>query len=55
VTEVGVQPVGEIQRRGAARQVDHLVLRRQHVDGVVQRGALELLHPLAGIGNLVAP
>ena len=32
MAEVGVHRVGEIDRRRAARQVDDLALRRQHVD-----------------------
>jgi hypothetical protein len=55
VAEVGVQAIGEVDRRRPARQVDDAALRRQHVDGVVERGALELAHPLGGVADLVAP
>ena len=50
VAEVGVQRVGEIHRRRAGRQVDHLALRREHVDGVVERRAPRL-RPVAATSS----
>ena len=55
VAEVGVQRVGEVDRRRAARQVDDLALRREDVDGVVERRLLRLLGPARPVGDLVAP
>ena len=42
VAEVGVQRVGEVDRRRARRQVDHPALRREHVDGVVDLRACSI-------------
>ena len=46
--------IRKIDGRGAHRQINHPALRRQHVDRIVQRRVLELLHPLGGIGDLVS-
>ena len=53
VANVGVQAIGEIHRRCTARQIDHAALGRQHVDGVVQGGAFELLDPVGGVGHFI--
>ena len=53
--QIAVQPVGEIDRCRTARQIDDPTLRGQHIQGVVERGALELLDPVRRIGDLVAP
>ena len=55
VPEVGVQRIGEVDRRRSRGQVNHPALRRHHVHRVVQRRLLELLHPRRRIRHLVAP
>ena len=55
MAEVRVHGVREIDRRGAARQVDDLALRREHVDGVGEEALLERGEPLARIGDGVLP
>src|SRR5262245_38818951 len=52
MAQIRVQRVGEVDRRRPRRQVDHLALRRQHVDGVVE---LRVLHARAPVGDFVAP
>src|SRR6202008_1412596 len=52
VAEIAVQRVGEVDRRTAGRQVDHLALRREHVHRVVQPGLPGGARP---VGDLVAP
>ncbi|MND03968.1 hypothetical protein D3C83_240300 [compost metagenome] len=47
--------VGKIDRRRSLGQVDHLALRCQHVDGIVEQARFELLDQLACIVNLVLP
>ena len=47
--------VREIDRRRAARQIDHAALRREHVDRLGEQARLELLQPFAGIGDRVLP
>ena len=41
MSDVGMHAIGEIQRRGAGRQVDHLALRRQHVDAFLDKFLVE--------------
>ncbi|MPN08948.1 hypothetical protein SDC9_156236 [bioreactor metagenome] len=36
VPQIGVQTIGEVNRRGATRQIHHPALRRQHIQRVVQ-------------------
>ena len=55
VAQIGVQTIGEINRRGTGRQIDHPALRRDDVNGVVQRGTFVLRHPIRRAGNFIAP
>ncbi len=47
MTEGGVDVVGEVERRGAARQVDHLALGRERVDTVLEQLAAHALDEVA--------
>ena len=55
VPQIGMYAIGEVNRCRALRQVDDAALRRHDIDGVVERGALELLDPVCRVGDLVAP
>ena len=47
VAEVGVHVVGEIDRRRARGQVDHLALRREDIDGVIEQAVAPVVLRLA--------
>ena len=55
VPHVAVDVVGEVQRRGARRQVHHVALRRKDVDPVVEHLAAHFVEHLAGVGHLLLP
>ena len=55
VTDLGVDRVGEVDRRRAGRQGDDLALRREDVDLVLLEVDLERLEELDGIGRLALP
>jgi hypothetical protein len=55
VAEIGMHAVGKIDRRRAGRQVDHLALRRDDVDGFVERRLLVVLDPVRAVGDFVLP
>ena len=55
MAEIRVHRVREIDRRGTARQVDDLALRREHVDRVGEQALLEAGQPFAGVGDRVLP
>ena len=55
MAEPGVNGVREVDRRRAARQVDHLALRRQHVDRIGEQAFLERREPLARVRDRVLP
>ena len=52
---LGVDVVGEIQGRGASRQIHHIASRREDIDAVLKDLRLELVHEVAGIGNVFLP
>ena len=43
MADLGVDPVGEVQRGGTRRQVDHLPLRGQHIDAVLDQFGIEFV------------
>src|SRR3546814_17129013 len=47
MADVGMHGMGEVQRRGAARQVDDLPARGQHVDAVLDQLGVEAAGELA--------
>ena len=53
VADVGVDRVGEVDRRRAARQGEDLRLRREDVDRVGVEVDLDVLEELAGVARLV--
>ena len=55
VSDIGVQRIGKIDRRRPGRQVNHATLRRQNINGVIERSLLGLRHPIGGIDNVIAP
>ena len=55
VPESRVHRIREVDRRRAARQVDDLALRRQHVDRVGEEALLERRQPLARVRDGVLP
>src|SRR5574343_1092458 len=55
VAEVGMHPVGEIDRRRPGRQIDHLAVRRDYVDRLVERLLLVVLYPVRAVGDFVLP
>ena len=55
VADVGVDGVGEVDRRRALRQRLHLALRREDVDLVVEEVGAERLHELARVGLVLLP
>ncbi len=54
-TDVRVDREGEVQRRGAGRQLDHVSPRREDEDGVLEELALDLLEVDGALGDEVAP
>ena len=55
VSQIGVQRVGKVDRGRALRQIDDPALRREQIDGLVERGMLVLLDPVARIDHVVTP
>ena len=55
VADVGVDRVGEVDRRGAGGERDDLALGREDEDLVVLEVDLQRLHELAGVGGLLLP
>ncbi|MNM95967.1 hypothetical protein D3C81_1084300 [compost metagenome] len=52
VAQVAVHRVGEVQRRGAARQCADMALRREHVDRVREQVDLDVLQELLRVAGL---
>ena len=56
VAEIGMHAVGEIDRRRTGRQIDDLALRRDDIDGFVERRLLfVVLDPVRTVGDFVLP
>ena len=55
VAEVGVDAVGEVERRRARGQVEHVALGRIDEDLVVEDVGLDALHELVGAGEVALP
>jgi NaMN:DMB phosphoribosyltransferase len=55
VAEIGMHAVGEVDRRRPARQIDHLALRRDDVERLVERGLLVVADPVGTVGDFVLP
>src|SRR5450830_776663 len=63
MTDIAVQMIGEVDWRGAARQLNHPRLWRQYINALIQRGGLEFFHPVAayfflldhGVGDFTFP
>ncbi len=55
MAEIGVHRIGEVHRRGSLGEVDHLALRRQHIDGVGEKAAPEGIQPGGCTGRRVLP
>ncbi len=55
VTDVGVDPVGEVERRRAGRQVLDVALRGEHEDLVLEDVELDPLDELGRVGDLALP
>ena len=55
VADLGVHPVGEVQRRGAVGQVDGVAVRGEHVDAVRLDVDAQLLGQPADVAQLLVP
>ena len=55
VSHVGVQGIGEIHRGRPPGQVNHLALRREHINAVVQQFVAELFQHVAALGHVLFP
>ncbi|CCJ85925.1 hypothetical protein BN133_2302 [Cronobacter dublinensis 582] len=55
VPDIAVDVVGEIERRGARGQVDHVAFRGKHVHAVIKDLASQFIEHFAGIGHLFLP
>ena len=55
MAHIAVQRVGEVDRRRPLRKIDHPALRREHVNGVIQRRLPGLRGPVGGVDHVVAP
>lgn len=55
VTDVAVNMVSEIERRGAGRQIHHVAFRRKHIDPIVEHLAAHFVEHLAGVRHLFLP
>ena len=55
VADVGVDVVGEVDRRGAVRQLHDVALGREDVDRVAEQLALDLVEEVGGAGPRALP
>src|SRR3569623_2051698 len=53
MTELGVDVIGEIERRGAVRQIDDVALGREHVYAVLEQ--IAVVAAVAAMGDVVLP
>ncbi len=55
VADIGVDGVGEVDRRGTGRQLADLALRREDVDGVLVEVGAEGVHELTRVARVLLP
>ena len=55
VTDLGVDAIGEVDRRRVRGQVEHIALGREHVDLVLEQVDLDGVEERLGVADLVLP